>query len=133
MAVTNSTDLKLYVAGTAVACATDATLTMTHSVREVLCKDTSAWRDVVPGLRSWSVSGSGLMDIGATQGAVDLTNLAISRTLVVVKMSTEENGEEYWTGSGYMTECSVNSPGAEENCTYSFSLEGTSALTTGTN
>jgi len=130
---TNSTDLKLYIDGVAVACATDATLTMTHSVREVLCKDTLAWRDVVPGLRSWSVSGSGLHSMDATNGAFDLTELAINRTLVYVKMSTEEAGEKYMAGSGYLTECTLNSPGAEENCTYSFSLEGTGQLGSGTN
>lgn len=133
MAVTNSTDLKLYLGGVAIACATDASLTMTHSVREVLCKDTLAWRDVVPGLRSFSISGSGLHAMDATNGAFDLVDLAIDRTLVYVKMSTEENGEQFLAGSGYLTECTLNSPGAEENCTYSFSIEGTGALATGTN
>lgn len=133
MAVQNSTGLKLYIDGVAAACATDATLTLTHSVREVLCKDTEAWRDVLPGIRSWSVSGSGLHAMDATQGAYDIANLAIDRTLVVVKLSTEENGEIYLQGSGYVTEMSVNSPGAEENATYSFTIEGTAALATGTN
>lgn len=133
MAVQNSTGLKLYIDGVAAACSTDATLTLTHSVREVLCKDTEAWRDVLPGIRSWSVSGSGLHAMDATQGAYDIANLAIDRTLVVVKLSTEENGEIYLQGSGYVTEMSVNSPGAEENATYSFTIEGTAALATGTN
>lgn len=133
MAVTNSTDLKLYVGGVAVACATDATLTLNIAMREVLCKDTAAWRNILPGVRSWSVSGSGLHDIGATNGGNDLAMLGINRTYVVVKLSTEESGEFYLTGSGYVGECTINSPGAEENATYSFSIEGDGELSTGTN
>jgi hypothetical protein len=69
----------------------------------------------------------------ATNGAFDLIDLAIARTLVYVKMSNDASGDQYLAGSGYLTECSLNSPGAEENVTYSFSIEGTGALVTGTN
>jgi predicted secreted protein len=133
MSATNSTDLKLYVDAVAVACATDATLSITHTTREVLCKDTLAWTDRLPGMRSWSASGSGLHAMDAVNGGYDLTNLAIDRQLVYVKFATAATGDTYLAGSGYVTECTINSPGAEENCTYSFTIEGSGDLVTGAN
>jgi predicted secreted protein len=132
MAIINSTALKFYVNGVAVACATDASVTVNHSVREVLCKDTQAWREVVEGMRSWSASGSGLLAMDQTQGGFEIANLLADRDLVLVKISTEASGDKYLQGSGYFTEATINSPGAEENATYSFSFEGTGVLATGT-
>jgi predicted secreted protein len=130
---TNSTDLKLYVGGVAVACATGATLAFTHTTREVLCKDTLAWTDRLPGMRSWSVSGTGLHSIGATQGGDDLMQLGIDREIFIVKMATSASGDVYWEGSGYFSDVSLESPGAEENCTYSFTIDGTGPLGSGVN
>lgn len=130
--ITNSTALAIYVGGTKVGCATDATLTLNHALRDVTCKDSSAWRGMVSGMRSWSMSGGGLYAYDATYGGDELINALTGRTLLAVEISTEVSGETRWQGSGYLTECSINSPGVEENVTYTFTIEGTGALVSAT-
>ncbi len=130
--ITNSTNLAVYIGGVKVGCSTDASLSVAHALRDISCKDSAAWTDVAPGIRSWNISGSGLYAYDSTYGGDELINALTDRTLLTVELSTEVSGETRWSGSGYLTECSVSSPGREENVSYSFTIEGNGALTSAT-
>ena len=130
--ITNSTNLAVYIGGVKVGCATDGTLTISHALRDISCKDSAAWTDVAPGIRSWNISGAGLYAYDATYGGDELVNALTDRTLLAVELTTEVSSETRWSGSGYLTECSISSPGREENMTYSFTIESNVALTSAT-
>lgn len=124
----NGNNLRVYVDGTAVADATSHDLEVSQAMRDVTTKDSSAWKEVLPGLREWSVSGDGLVALDATYGTEELIDLIINATNVSLKFTTNTSGDVYWTGSAYADSVSVSSP-ANETPTYSFSFVGTSSLT----
>ena len=129
--VVNSTLLTLLVDSTAIGCATDVSLNITSSTREILCKDTNGWQDLGYGFKSWSVSASGLFAFDATYGGVDLIDDLIAGTEVTVLISTEVSGDDTWTGTGILTSVTIDSSGVGENVTYSVEIQGDGTLTKG--
>ena len=127
--------LAVYVGAgeTKVACSTNATLTVSQATRDVTCKDTSGWRGMLTGLKSWTISTEGLFKYDVSEGAEDMLQHLLDGELVILKFSTEVSGESYVQGSGYASEVSWNAPNAGENATWSVTFEGTGALTTGEN
>jgi len=126
-------DLTVYKGSTAYACATDASLEVNNSLREILCKDTSGWKEFKDGQKDWSMSISGLFAYDHTLGGEELITDLIAGTEITVRFSTEETGDTYYEGTAYVTNVSLNSAGgAGENASYSATLQGSAALTSGT-
>ena len=126
--ILNGTALLLYVGGTAVAHCTSHTLSVSMSTRDATTKDSAGWSAALEGLRSWEASGEGLVAFDAAYGYSDLFALITSRAAVTIKLSTEETGDKYLSGSARLTSLE-ESAGTEESVTFSFSFEGTGALT----
>jgi len=59
MAIFNGTDLGVYIGSTLIAAATDVSLTLNAETIDITTKDSAAFRELLPGLRSGSVSVSG--------------------------------------------------------------------------
>lgn len=123
----NGNNLRVYLNGNAVLEATSHDFTLSANMRDVTTKGSAGWKEVLPGLKEWSVSGDGLVKLDSTYGAVELADLLIAGTEVTVRFTTNTSGDEYWTGSAYVDNCQISSP-ANETPTYSFSCTGTSTL-----
>lgn len=132
--VINTTSLAFYVLDTTykkVGGATGATLTFSMSPRDTTSKDSGGYRTLLEGLRSWSISGSGLVALDDTFGAEDLYDDIVARSQITVRFMTNVSGDAYFKGVGYFSELTLDSPGSEENVTYSYTFEGTSSITKG--
>lgn len=133
--VVNSTLLKIYTDATtpvAVASLTDVTFSVNHEPRDITSKDSAGWRELLEGLRSWSASGTCYLAYDDTNGGDDQIDSTLNRTFIKVEIGTGETGDPQITGEGYVTSFEIASPGAEDNVSVSFSIEGSGALYKGT-
>lgn len=128
--ILNTTSLRVYVGGTAVAHATDASISFSMSPRDVTTKDSGGYRELLEGLRQFSLSTSALYAMDAAYGVDDLYTALDDRTQITVRFSTEESGDDYFEGTCYCTSLEISSSGAEDNASYSASFEGTGEPTT---
>lgn len=131
--VMNSTDVVIIVASEIVGKMTSASLSVTMATRDISTKDSAGWMEVLEGQKSWTLSGEGLVVYNNTGKATpdDIYTLLSNRAAVTIEFGSETTDEKYYTGSGFFTEFSTDA-GVEDNATFSFSFQGTSTLTQGT-
>lgn len=113
----------------AVMCATDFSLEINAEEIEISCLSNTAWKEIVMGMKSWSVSVNSvyLKGTGVTLGADQFAQLLIDAQLVTVKLSTEITGQKYYEGTVQIPKVSI-SISAKDKGTYSVSMTGTGAL-----
>ena len=139
MAILNGTELKVYSTGTnnLVAFAQNCTLNVNHSPREITNKESAGNKEILEGVRDFSIDVDGAYawtnSAGAalTNGADDLlqTNLLANRLKVdFIFGDTAATSDVSYAGSGYITSMSFTG-GTEDTATYSMTIEGTGALT----
>jgi len=135
--IMNSTDVVIQISedsGTSydiIGRATSASLSVSMETRDTTTKDSAGWQENLEGLKSWSLSGDGLVTYsiaGDYDTPDDLFTLLNNRTLVKVKFGSATSGEIDYTGDAYLVSYEQEA-GVEENVTYSFSFTGTGALT----
>lgn len=128
-------DLTVFIGGTAISCATDATLEASRDLREILCKDTASGVDYKYSNFRWSISGSGLYAMDAAQGGDELMTMLIAGTSYpTLRFSTAASGDTKYEGTAALSTLSLTSSGASgENAGYSFTFQGTGIITAGTN
>ena len=110
---------------------TSASLSVSMETRDTTTKDSAGWQENLEGLKSWSVSGDGLVtySVGAdTDGPNDLFTLLNNRTKVKIKFGSTTTDELDYTGDAFLVSYEQEA-GVEDNVTYSFSFTGTGALT----
>lgn len=131
--VMNSTDVVIIVASEIVGKMTSASLSVTMATRDISTKDSAGWMEVLEGQKSWTLSGEGLVVYNNAGKATpdDIYTLLSNRAAVTIEFGSETTDEKYYTGSGFFTEFSTDA-GVEDNATFSFSFQGTSTLTQGT-
>ena len=137
--VINGTKFGVYAAGTKIAYATSASISMNHNLRDTSTKDSDGWRDQLEGQRDWEVSVEGmLIFLDSTGSAIAgttmnelYTSYIASRTEVTVKFSTAITGDVEWEGQAFLTSLSTDTPN-EDSSTWSGSFSGSGALTQGT-
>ena len=137
--VINGTKFGVYVAGTKIAYATSASISMNHNLRDTSTKDSSGWRDQLEAQRDWEVSLEGLLIfVDGSGGAI--SNLTMdelystyiaTRTEFTLMFSTEVSGDVKWSGQAFLTSLSADTPN-EDSSTWSGSFSGTGALTQAT-
>ena len=137
--VINGTKFGVYAAGTKIAYATSASISMNHNLRDTSTKDSGGWRDQLEGQRDWEVSVEGMLIFLDSAGSA-ITGLTMNelfasyittRTQVTVKFSTAVSGDVEWEGEAFLTSLSADTPN-EDSSTWSGSFSGTGALTQGT-
>ncbi len=131
--VMNSTDVVLKVGSELVGKMTSASLSVTMATRDISTKDSAGWMEVLEGQKSWTLSGEGLVVYNQTGKTTpdEIYTLLSSRGVVAVEFGSATTDETYYSGSGFFTEFSTDA-GVEDNATFSFSFQGTSTLTQGT-
>tara|TARA_R110002020_G_scaffold22596_1_gene76223 strand:+ start:109 stop:543 length:435 start_codon:yes stop_codon:yes gene_type:complete len=133
--IVNSTLLKIYAGATAdpsavIANCTDASLSITHDLRDITTKDSAGWRELNEGLRSFSISASALYETDASNDFQSLYDSYINtRTVIFWKMAESDSGGIVLSGCGYISSIELSSPGAEDNVTFSLTIEGDGEIT----
>ena len=111
--------------------ATSASLSVSMETRDVTTKQSACQDEFLEGLKSFTLSGDGLV-VYTISGDFDtpdnLYNILNNRTKVKVKFGSTTSGEIDYTGDAFLTSYEQEA-GVEENTTYSFSFQGTGALT----
>ena len=107
MAIFNGTDLGVYIGSTLIAAATDVTLSLNAETIDITTKDSSAFRELLPGLRSGSMSVNGLIDYvdASNKDFLDLYGAWEARTELTLKFSkaTLATGEASFSANAYIT------------------------------
>ena len=98
---------------------------------DISTKDSSGFRDLLGGQKSFSLSADGLMDfagVAADTEVDELLDQMLDRTAVTFTFALSTPAGYTLTGSGFITSLEI-SGGTEDAPTYSCSIEGTGALT----
>ena len=137
MAIFNGTDLILKVSpssgGTEAKLmhSQNVSLSMNVDTIDISTKDSSGFRDLLGGQKSFSLSADGLMDFAGVAGDTEPDELfeqMDGRTPVTFTFALATPAGYTLTGSGFITSLEIS--GAMEDApTYSVSIEGTGALT----
>lgn len=116
----------------------NATMTTTLATRDITTKLSCGWRELGEGMRSWAMSGDGLLTFTTTTGEVDFKSMFTyfnERTKLYVDLTTWDCAagdigadDPNYSGQAYLTSLEL-SGGVEDNATASFTLEGTGVLT----
>lgn len=139
MAIFNGTDLILKVSpssgGTEAKLmhSQNVSISMNVDTIDISTKDSSGFRDLLGGQKSFSLSADGLMDFAGVAGDTEVDELfdqMFNRTAVTFTFTLDvtATGDYTYTGSGFITSLEI-SGGTEDAPTYSVSIEGTGALT----
>lgn len=134
MATTNVVNTTLFTfrggaaGATTVSLQNDATWTVNMEPRDITTKDAGGYRKLLEGLRSYSISISGLVAFDATLGpftsSTGIEAVLRARTTQTWIMGTGVSGDVKLSGSGYWTSLEIGSPAQEDNMTFSGTLEG---------
>lgn len=139
MAILNGTEIKVYSTGTTnlVAFAQNCTLNVNHSPREITNKESNGFKEILEGLRDFSIDIDGAYawtnagGTALTDGVDDVleTNVLNARQAVTfIFGDTQSTSDISYSGSGFITSVSLTG-GTEDTATYSMSIEGTGVLT----
>jgi len=139
MAILNGTEIKVYSTGTTnlVAFAQNCTLNVNHSPREITNKESGGFKEILEGLRDFSIDVDGAYawtnaaGVALTNGVDDTleTNVLNARQAVTfIFGDTATTSDVSYSGSGYITSVSMTG-GTEDSATFSLSIEGTGVLT----
>ena len=130
MAILNGTVYLLKVGGTALPDQTEGSISISMETRDITTKDSAGYRELLEGLRSGTISVSGLIDDDGAGGAGGtlFTTLA-ARTAVALVFGLDDASDDYnYTCNAFCTSLEV-SGATEDNVTYSATFEITGAIT----
>ena len=137
MAIFNGTDLILKVSpssgGTEAKLmhSQNVSISMNVDTIDISTKDSSGFRDLLGGQKSFSLSADGLMDFAGVAADTEVDELfeqMYGRTAVTFTFALSTPAGYTLTGSGFITSLEI-SGGTEDAPTYSCSIEGTGELT----
>ena len=130
MAILNGTVFLLKVAGTALPDQTEGSISISMETRDITTKDSTGYRELLGGLKSGSISVSGLVDEDGAGGAGGtLFTTLDARTAVALVFGFDDTSDDYnYTCNALCTSLEV-SGGTEDNVTYSATFEITGAIT----
>ena len=109
----------------------NVSLSMNVDTIDISTKDSSGWRDLLGGQKSFSLSADGLMDFAGVAADTEVDELfdqMFARTAVTFTFALSTPAGYTITGSGFITSLEI-SGGTEDAPTYSCSIEGTGELT----
>ena len=130
MAILNGTVFLLKVGGTALPDQTEGSISINMETRDISTKDSAGFRELAEGMRSGSISVSGLVDDNDAGGAGGtLFTTLNARTAVAIVFGFDDASDDYnYTCNAFCTSLEV-SGGTEDNVTYSGTFEITGAIT----
>lgn len=126
-----------------VACATNATFSLSNATIETSCKsdtagalDDSSVRHTLAGNQTWNMTVEGLVDLTAgganTESYQDLMQLAINRTEILVVFSDRTAGNQQYYGKGFINQIDATAS-VDDFVTYTCTIEGNGTITSAAN
>ena len=110
---------------------TSCSLSTDQETIDVTSYDSSKWKDIASGDKSWKVDIEGHYAMDATEGGDEAQVDLVAGTSVTLLVTTQVQGDTTYSGSAKVT--SVNFSGSKGSSTkVSVSFMGTGALTPGT-
>ena len=112
---------------------TECSISMSTDMRDITTKTSSGWRELLPGLKSASLSLSGLFAEDATNGFNSLIDHQIAGDLLYVIFtnvgsgSAANAGDEQFDVAGYITSLEQTA-GVEDNVGFSMTIEVTGTV-----
>lgn len=112
---------------------TECSISLNTDIRDITTKTSGGWREILPALKSASLSLSGLFAEEATNNFNQLVDHQIAGELVHVIFTntgagtTANAGDEQFDVSGYITSLEQTA-GTEDNVTFSMTLEITGTV-----
>tara|TARA_R110001632_G_scaffold9771_1_gene37102 strand:- start:319 stop:765 length:447 start_codon:yes stop_codon:yes gene_type:complete len=112
---------------------TECSISMSTDMRDITTKTSGGWRELLPGLKSASLSLSGLFAEVSTNGYNELVANQIAGELLYIEFTNTgatavpNAGDEQFTVSGYITSLE-QSAGVEDNVGFSLSVEVTGTV-----
>jgi len=111
-------------------------LNVNHSPREITNKESGGYKEILEGLRDFSIDIDGAYawtnagGSALTDGIDDVleTNVLNARQAVTFIFGDTSSNDISYSGSGYITSVSITG-GTEDSASYSLSIEGTGELT----
>jgi len=128
MAVFNGTNVAITLGGTAIANATECSVSLNQETIDITTKDSSGNRELIPGLKSGSMSCNGLQEVSGSNGIKALTATFDTGAAVTLVFTHTISGGQTFTASGILTSLEM-SGGTEDAPTYSASFELSGAIT----
>lgn len=116
-----------------IAFSTSASISFTRDLRDITTKDSDAWTEQAPGMKSFEMSTDALQDYTSDlnfQQFIDDLGTGNNITLRF-KQRTTGGSDYYYEGDAIVSSLSVEA-GVEDNLTYSVTFTGTASVTTGT-
>ena len=111
----------------------ECSISLNTDIRDITTKTSGGWREILPALKSASLSLSGLFAKDATNGFNQLVDHQIAGDLLYVVFTntgagaTGNAGDEQFDVSGYITSLEQTA-GTEDNTTFSMTLEITGTV-----
>ena len=102
----NGTLLKVQIGGTDISHTKDASLSMSSDMIETTTKDSSGFKEYIPGEKGGEITCSGLWAFDATYGVDELVTAQLAGTALTVTFSTEVTGDKRISASAYITDIS---------------------------
>ena len=129
--VMNGTDLAVYFSNTSgsevlLGHATECSISFSEDARDITTKDSAGWRELLEGLKSFTVSTSHLHAEDDTNNVQDIWSAFNLREKVYLLISTENTGDYRFACEARISSLEM-SAATEDNVTYSVSFEGTGA------
>ena len=131
MATLNGTNLVVTLNGVPVALAKECDIDITNAGRDITTKASAGWKETAAdGLRSWKITGKGLIDFLSTPNFSTLFSYFTSRSTVTLVVGASGTGNKTYSGTAVIKSLKGGGP-LEETAPYDFEFEGTGALTEG--
>lgn len=112
---------------------TECSISLNTDIRDITTKTSGGWREILPSLKSASLSLSGLFAEDATNNFNQLVDHQIAGNLLYVIFtntgagSSANAGDEQFDVAGYITSLEQTA-GTEDNVTFSMTLEITGTV-----
>ena len=132
MAILNGTNVTITQGGTAIANATDCSISFTRELVDITTKDSGGYREVIPRQRQATFSVSGFVEMNETNGSQALSAACEGGTslTVVFDMDDGTNTETYSCSA--LCSSIEMSGGIEDAAQFSATLESTGTITRAT-
>ena len=116
-----------------IAFSTSASISFTRDLRDITTKDSDAWTEQAPGMKSFEMSTDALQDYTSDLNFQQFINdLGTGNNITLrFKQRTTGGSDYYYQGDAIVSSLSVEA-GVEDNLTYSVTFTGTASVTTGT-
>ena len=123
----NGTSMLLFVDGTAIGGTTSHSMSKSANMRDTTTKDSGAEEEVLPGLRSRSITFDGFVAWDASFGFEELDNLIENGTKVVLRFTADITGDAYFIADAFLESLDFDAP-TEDNITFSGTFRVTGGM-----